>query len=213
MAKILKAYSSRRYLGLEEKEIRLYQASMRMFFERAFRAQVQRVSLYTKSKDYSGWAFYFDIHVVDLLHHKARERCKKDLLDFLFYWYCASGFYTSFCDGELVDSENQYRVADNIIDYDESFSLDKARASISDSCCNNVVIELNFYSYQDYLNSPKWIEKRNKALVLGGFKCGKCGSEKSLQVHHLTYERIGHEAQGDLIVLCKKCHEGLHRII
>lgn len=33
-----------------------------------------------------------------------------------------------------------------------------------------------------------------------------------LEVHHLTYERIGHEHPDDLIVLCPACHADVHGI-
>ena len=56
-------------------------------------------------------------------------------------------------------------------------------------------------------------EWRNKALILkarAGWQCQECGrasSEMTLDVHHLTYERLGHERADDLIVLCRSCHE------
>lgn len=43
-------------------------------------------------------------------------------------------------------------------------------------------------------------------------KCGKRGSRRNweLHVHHLTYERYGHELVDDLIVLCLECHGQEH---
>ncbi len=41
------------------------------------------------------------------------------------------------------------------------------------------------------------------------YTCARCGRIKSaanLQVHHLTYERLGNELPSDLQVLCHACH-------
>ena len=35
----------------------------------------------------------------------------------------------------------------------------------------------------------------------------------NLQVHHLNYERVGNERDDDLILLCHRCHEGVHKQI
>ena len=37
-----------------------------------------------------------------------------------------------------------------------------------------------------------------------------CGVKHRLQVHHLTYERLGNERDEDLKVLCWACHEREH---
>ena len=59
----------------------------------------------------------------------------------------------------------------------------------------------------EYYNSPEWAEKRNERIKLDGFKCAKCGFTRALEVHHINYERFGHEdVSRDLITLCKKCH-------
>jgi len=63
--------------------------------------------------------------------------------------------------------------------------------------------------YSEYLRSPKWSLKRKQALAQAGEKCERCGQSKwtvRLEVHHLTYERLGHEDLNDLQVLCKECH-------
>jgi 5-methylcytosine-specific restriction endonuclease McrA len=70
--------------------------------------------------------------------------------------------------------------------------------------------QLRTMPYQDYLQTPEWQEKRGYALELALHRCQMCNSEKSLQVHHRTYERRGHEDLEDLTVLCKPCHEKHH---
>ncbi len=65
--------------------------------------------------------------------------------------------------------------------------------------------------YQKYLLSSHWKEFRAKALEYYGNKCADCGSKDKLEVHHETYERLGREELGDVIVLCHDCHEKWHR--
>ena len=68
--------------------------------------------------------------------------------------------------------------------------------------------------YDEYMNSLKWRKRRNRALKRAGFRCQRCGAtaqDGRLEVHHLTYERLGHEADDDLLVLCHDCHRQADR--
>jgi len=68
----------------------------------------------------------------------------------------------------------------------------------------------SFYSL--YLRSPEWHQKRAQALEGSHYTCSECGLAKErtiglrLNVHHVTYERLGHELPDDLRVLCVNCH-------
>lgn len=64
--------------------------------------------------------------------------------------------------------------------------------------------------YLSYIQSSYWFFKREEAFIYHGRKCKKCNSTKQLEVHHLTYRRLGHERMRDLMVLCKQCHNLLH---
>lgn len=64
--------------------------------------------------------------------------------------------------------------------------------------------------YKHYLKSDKWQQKRLLVLMRDKFRCALCGSKKSLQVHHRTYEHIFNEPLSDLITLCRKCHKRQH---
>lgn len=67
--------------------------------------------------------------------------------------------------------------------------------------------------YQRYLESDHWKTVRAQRLKIDENKCAFCHSEKELRVHHISYERVGHEnVDYDLITLCKSCHERLHEI-
>jgi 5-methylcytosine-specific restriction endonuclease McrA len=61
--------------------------------------------------------------------------------------------------------------------------------------------------YSDYLQSPEWQNKRGEVLTFWNRRCALCNSDQNVQVHHRTYERMGHEKLTDLIPLCDKCHE------
>lgn len=63
-----------------------------------------------------------------------------------------------------------------------------------------------------YLQSRHWRKRRNRSLVLANFRCEECSYNRNLQVHHLTYKNLGNENDGDLEVLCRKCHRKVHHL-
>lgn len=65
--------------------------------------------------------------------------------------------------------------------------------------------------YHGYLRSEAWKERRARAIEAAGGRCQVCNSNRSLNVHHRTYERVMSEIPGDLIVLCETCHGIFHR--
>lgn len=76
---------------------------------------------------------------------------------------------------------------------------------------NPRVLELRRMPYAEYLKTPEWQKKRRKALATSGMKCQMCSAtNKPLNVHHNTYERLGYERPSDLIVLCVDCHAKHH---
>jgi hypothetical protein len=64
------------------------------------------------------------------------------------------------------------------------------------------------FKYQEYLASREWAEKREAVRERSGDRCERCGGPQQA-VHHLTYERIGHELLEDLQAVCDPCHEYL----
>jgi hypothetical protein len=68
--------------------------------------------------------------------------------------------------------------------------------------------------YDEYLRSEEWLTLRYQVLKRDGFRCRLTGKTKRpgdpLQVHHLTYERVGGEALDDLITVCRSAHRQLH---
>lgn len=66
--------------------------------------------------------------------------------------------------------------------------------------------------YQDYLITVHWQKTREQKLKDAGYKCEQCPRDENLEVHHLTYERLGEERMGDLQALCPICHRKTHGI-
>ena len=67
--------------------------------------------------------------------------------------------------------------------------------------------------YQAYLQSAWWQLIRRAAIRLADHKCQDCGfnfklgdRRRWIEIHHLTYERLGGELPDDVTVLCNLCH-------
>lgn len=61
--------------------------------------------------------------------------------------------------------------------------------------------------YNSYLQTEKWRSKRTLVLQRDKFVCQACLSRDATEVHHLTYEHVGHEPLFELTSICKKCHD------
>ena len=66
--------------------------------------------------------------------------------------------------------------------------------------------------YDEYLQSDHWLETVRIKRWVEGNKCEICGSPHKLQVHHLTYERLGRENLSDLQLVCEYHHKKIHNI-
>jgi len=66
---------------------------------------------------------------------------------------------------------------------------------------------LGYANYEAYLVSDHWLTFSNKVRMKF---CYVCDGEHILQVHHLTYERLGKELPTDVITVCKGCHNQIH---
>lgn len=62
-----------------------------------------------------------------------------------------------------------------------------------------------------YLRSEHWLRVRREALARAAHRCQVCNTDKALDVHHRTYERLGAERPADLTVLCRRCHDIFHK--
>lgn len=67
--------------------------------------------------------------------------------------------------------------------------------------------------YRERMASLEWQYRRWRSLHLGRNRCGRCGDSGTdirLEIHHLSYDRLGNEDEADLIPLCRTCHENTH---
>jgi len=62
-------------------------------------------------------------------------------------------------------------------------------------------------TYQRHIRSMKWQRFKRRVKATRGNCCEHCGaSGVRLEVHHITYERLGNELPDDVRVLCHECH-------
>lgn len=65
--------------------------------------------------------------------------------------------------------------------------------------------------YRQYLRSEHWHIFRETVLAKRGRLCQQCKIPSiSVDLHHLTYERLGEERESDVEVLCRPCHDIRH---
>ena len=62
----------------------------------------------------------------------------------------------------------------------------------------------------DY-TSQQWKDARDKRLELDHYLCVFCKSPAE-EVHHVSYENVGHETDSDLRSLCKLCHDACNML-
>jgi len=63
-----------------------------------------------------------------------------------------------------------------------------------------------------YLQSDHWQKIKKEALREAKGLCQLCNKDQFVNVHHRTYENLGHEDIKDVIVLCLDCHSKFHVI-
>ena len=64
--------------------------------------------------------------------------------------------------------------------------------------------------YAEYLQSEEWQEKRIDVMNRDGFSCVLSKKTQNLQIHHLTYARVGNEDLSDLVTLNRDVHRLIH---
>lgn len=64
--------------------------------------------------------------------------------------------------------------------------------------------------YGAYLKTEHWKITRAYMSKKYDGKCEVCGSDNKINIHHLTYERMGAETEDDLMCLCESCHKAVH---
>lgn len=90
----------------------------------------------------------------------------------------------------------------------ESFSLPKKETPVSHKTDCHM-------PYDEQLKDKRWEAFRRFVFAVKGKKCELCGSQSIIQVHHpkYIYGRMAWEYTcNDVMVVCKKCHEKIHKI-
>ncbi len=71
-----------------------------------------------------------------------------------------------------------------------------------------------FMSTEDklaYMYSIRWSNIKSIRLKLDNNQCQLCGTEHNLEIHHITYTRLGNElVTKDVVTLCRFCHQSIH---
>lgn len=92
---------------------------------------------------------------------------------------------------------------------DENASLEKYKATKSTSILFPSSTRLSTEEYHTYLRSPEW--KKKVSLVKQRDKvCQLTGDTTNLEVHHVTYDRLGNEDLSDLVLLSRRAHQAVH---
>ncbi len=74
------------------------------------------------------------------------------------------------------------------------------------------LLQLGYKDYSAYLSSNRWQAIRTRLIAIRGSCCAICDArDERINVHHRTYERFGDELDGDLILLCRACHDTIHQ--
>jgi hypothetical protein len=67
--------------------------------------------------------------------------------------------------------------------------------------------------YNSVIASKRWRSMRARRFDKTGGRCERCAWKQTqwhkgrgLELHHLNYERLGEEKEGDLELLCQRCH-------
>ena len=68
--------------------------------------------------------------------------------------------------------------------------------------------------YKTYITSLEWKNNsaRRDVLYKDNYQCRMCKSSVGIEVHHITYKNLGNEHIGDLVTLCRDCHEYTHKV-
>ena len=71
-------------------------------------------------------------------------------------------------------------------------------------------------SYEQYLKSPEWRNKKKTRLAFDNWQCAICHAQidgDRYETHHLNYARLGNEdVEHDLLTLCHECHSAFHSL-
>lgn len=74
--------------------------------------------------------------------------------------------------------------------------------------------DLGFRDYGQYLQGAHWVGFRRRWYARNPLPaCFACGERGRIELHHRTYKRLGCENYGDVVPLCRACHQEVHELI
>lgn len=133
-------------------------------------------------------------------------------------YYGINGFIGNQSDMEAKDAKTSLAIRDNwwfAIWHTDQFDYPKYNGHISDIIPDALLRPAPYANRKQwyseiYLQSEHWKNIRAGALERAKERCQLCNKDERLQVHHRTYENLGHEQDCDLTVLCRACHAKFH---
>lgn len=77
--------------------------------------------------------------------------------------------------------------------------------------CREEQTNLFWRFHEGYMNTKKWQGIRSKVLERSEGMCEGCLVRLADNVHHKTYKHLGDELLFELVAVCRKCHDRVHR--
>ena len=69
-------------------------------------------------------------------------------------------------------------------------------------------------TYVEHLMSDKWKQTKLARLLIDDFKCQQCNkpiTAETSHCHHITYQNLGDEGMKDVVSVCPRCHDVIHK--
>jgi len=69
-------------------------------------------------------------------------------------------------------------------------------------------------NYEQYINSKEWKRQRKELIAQSNGVCEHSKnpvSKSKMQIHHKSYDNLGHEARGELEVVSERIHKIIHK--
>jgi len=123
-------------------------------------------------------------------------------------------------DAELLNGSDIFIPFDDdlVINYKEKYKSGRDEISKKYDVLITKAKELNeqkndefFITYNKYLKSEEWAEKREKVLKRANYICEGCLKNKATIAHHTTYKHVFNELMFELIAVCNSCHSFIHK--
>ena len=116
----------------------------------------------------------------------------------------------------LEDITNIYR--DKLSVLDQLTTTTDTPSSTQESIAPTI-IQPQPLTYNQYMSSTDkakhlltqyWKDLKAKRIHVFGNKCEACGCTGPLELHHVTYVRLGAEQLDDVRLTCRSCHQSTH---